>query len=98
METFDVVVLVATTLVTGLSIGIAIRNKKIQSLKYQIDAVDGSYVRLLDLYMDKFYSQSLEKAKTDLAKKKRGRPVGSKNKTKQDARPTTRKYTRKSSK
>jgi hypothetical protein len=98
METFDVVVLVFTGLITGLSAGLAIRGKQINNLKHQIDAADGSYTRLLDLYMEKFYAQSLEKARTNVVKKKPGRPKGSTNKTKENGRPTTRKYTRKSSK
>ncbi len=98
METFDVCVLVFTGVVTGLSAGLAIRGKQVNNLKHQIDAADSSYGRLLDLYMEKFYSQSLEKAKVNVAKKKAGRPKGSKNKPKQDGKPTTRKYTRKSSK
>ena len=98
METFDVCVLVFTGLVTGLSAGIAIRNKKVNHLKDQIDAADNSYARLLDLYMEKFYTQSLEKARANVAKKKVGRPKGSKNKANDNGRPTTRKYTRKASK
>lgn len=98
METFDVIVLVFTGVVTGLSAGLAIRGKQVNNLKYQIDAADSSYARLLDLYMEKFYSQSLENAKLKVAKKSPGRPKGSKNKTKDNGKPTTRKYTRKSSK
>ena len=97
METFDVCVLLFTGLVTGLSVGIGIRNKQINRLKDQIDAADNSYARLLDLYMEKFYSQSLENARATVAKKKPGRPKGSTNKPKQNGS-TTRKYTRKSSK
>ena len=40
METFDVCVLLFTGLTTGLSIGIAVRNKKIRRLEDQIDAAD----------------------------------------------------------
>jgi hypothetical protein len=103
METFDVCVLVFTGLATGLSIGIAIRNKKIRGLQHQIDAADASYARLLDLYMEKFYAQSIEKAREQMPKKQSlkrgpGRPKGSTNKSKKDGGSTTRKYTRKSSK
>jgi hypothetical protein len=98
METFDVCVLVFTGLVTGLSAGLAIRGKQINNLKHQIDAADGSYTRLLDLYMEKFYAQSIQKARADASKKRVGRPKGSTNKPKENGRPTTRKYTRKSSK
>lgn len=103
METFDVCVLLFTGLVTGLSAGIAIKNKQVNRLKNQIDAADGSYARLLDLYMEKFYAQSIEKAREQMPKKQSlkkgpGRPKGSTNKTKENGRPTTRKYTRKSSK
>jgi hypothetical protein len=98
METFDVCVLVFTGLVTGLSAGLAIRGKQVNNLKHQIDAADSSYGRLLDLYMEKFYTQSLEKARANVAKKKVGRPKGSTNKPKDNGRPTTRKYTRKASK
>jgi len=94
----DVVVLTGAGLLGGTCIGLLIRNKQIESLKNQIDAADGSYARLLDLYMEKFYEQSLAKARANVAKKKPGRPKGSKNKPKQDGKPTTRKYTRKSSK
>jgi hypothetical protein len=98
METFDVCVLLFTGLTTGLSIGIAVRNKKIRRLEDQIDAADNSYARLLDLYMERFYEKSLEMARANVAKKKVGRPKGSTNKTKTNGRPATRKYTRKSSK
>jgi hypothetical protein len=105
METFDVSVLLFTGLVTGLSIGIAVRNRKVRRLEHQIDAADGSYARLLDLYMEKFYALSLEKARKQMpkaekpvVKKAPGRPKGSKNKSKENGRSTTRKYTRKSSK
>jgi hypothetical protein len=98
METFDVCVLLFTGLATGLSIGIAIRNRKVRRLEDQIDAADGSYARLLDLYMEKFYTQSLEKARVNVVKKKAGRPKGSKNKPKDNGKSITRKYTRKSSK
>jgi hypothetical protein len=94
----DAVILTGSGLLGGITAGLAIRNKKIASLKNQIDAADGSYARLLDLYMEKFYEQSLAKARTEVAKKKPGRPKGSTNKPKQDGKPTTRKYTRKSSK
>jgi pantothenate kinase len=94
----DVIILTGSGLVGGICIGLLIRNKQINDLKYQIDAADGSYTRLLDLYMEKFYAQSLEKARVNVAKKKAGRPKGSTNKPKDNGRPTTRKYTRKSSK
>ena len=98
METFDVCVLLFTGLTTGLSIGIAVRNKKIRRLEDQIDAADNSYARLLDLYMERFYAQSIESAREQMPKKKVGRPKGSTNKPKTNGKPTTRKYTRKSSK
>jgi hypothetical protein len=107
MGTFEVCVLLFTGLVTGLSVGIAIRNKQVNRLKDQIDAADGSYARLLDLYMEKFYELSIEKARKEMQtpkvekvvqKKSPGRPKGSTNKPKENGRSTTRKYTRKSSK
>jgi len=94
----DAVILTGSGLLGGITAGLAIRNKKIESLKNQIDAADGSYARLLDLYMEKFYEKSLEKARANVAKRKPGRPKGSTNKPKQDGKPTTRKYTRKSGK
>lgn len=94
----DVIVLTGAGLVGGICIGLLIRNKQISNLKYQIDAADASYGRLLDLYMEKFYAQSLENAKLKVAKKGPGRPKGSKNKPKNNVKSTTRKYTRKSSK
>jgi hypothetical protein len=98
MQTIDVCVLLFIGLVTGLSLGIAIKKKQVSRLKDIIDAGHRSYDTLLDLYMERFYSQSLEKARTEVAKKSPGRPKGSTNKTKKDGGSTTRKYTRKSSK
>lgn len=98
METFDVCVLLFTGLVTGISVGLAIRGKQVKRLKDIIDAGHRSYDTLLDLYMEKFYSNQINTLKEIAKKKKPGRPKGSTNKTKQDGGSTTRKYTRKSSK
>ena len=98
METFDACVFVFTGLTTGMTIGLAIRTKQVNRLRDQIDAADNSYARLLELYMGKFYEQSIEKTRPATKKRGPGRPKGSTNKTKQDGKPTTRKYTRKSSK
>lgn len=94
----DVIVLTGSGLVGGICIGLLVREKQIRRLKDLIDAGHRSYDTLLDVYMEKFYSQSLEKARVTVAKKKPGRPKGSTNKPKENGRPTTRKYTRKSSK
>jgi hypothetical protein len=98
METFDVCVLLFTGLTTGMSIGLAIRTKQVNRLRDQIDAADGSYARLLEVYMERFYEQSVEKTRPAAKKRGPGRPKGSTTKAKQDGKPTTRKYTRKTSK
>jgi hypothetical protein len=95
----DICVLTGAGLVGGICTGLLIRSKQINNLKDEVADGDNSYDRLLDLYMEKFYSQSLSKTGTNAAKKKGpGRPKGSKNKPKENVKPTTRKYTRKSSK
>lgn len=100
METFDACVFVFTGLTTGMAIGLAIRNKQIKNLREEVDASDNSYMSLLDRYME--VSSSYRNLMTANARlkitKKPGRPKGSKNKPKENGRPTTRKYTRKSSK
>ena len=98
VNTFDVCVLAGAGLVGGICVGLLIREKQIKRLKDLIDAGHRSYDTLLDVYMERFYSQSLDKARANVAKKKPGRPKGSTNKPKTNGRPTTRKYTRKSSK
>lgn len=98
VNTFDVFVLAGSGLVGGICIGLLVREKQIKRLKDLVDASHRSYDTLLDVYMEKFYSQSLEKARVTVAKKKPGRPKGSTNKAKDNGRPTTRKYTRKASK
>lgn len=103
METFnvfDACVFAFTGLSTGMAIGLAIRNKQIKNLKDEVNAGDESYMRLLDRYMELFSLHRDLKfaAKLKATKRGPGRPKGSTNKSKQDGRPTTRKYTRKSSK
>ena len=90
----DVVVLTGAGLVGGICTGLLIRNKQIKSLKDEVIAGDNSYARLLEMYMEKLYANR----NTISVRKGPGRPKGSKNKSKQDGKPTTRKYTRKSSK
>lgn len=101
VNTFDVCVLTGAGLVGGICIGLLIRSKQINNLKDEVAAGDNSYMNLLDKYMELFsLNRKLMTAnnKPKVAKRGPGRPKGSKNKTKQDGRPTTRKYTRKSSK
>jgi hypothetical protein len=90
----DVVVLTGAGLVGGICTGLLIRNKQIKSLKDEVIAGDSSYARLLEMYMEKLYANR----NTISVRKGPGRPKGSKNKVKKDGKPTTRKYTRKSSK
>lgn len=97
----DVIVLTGSGLVGGICVGLLIRSKQIQNLKDEVAASDNSYMNLLDKYMELFSSFKKLMAANDkpkVAKKGPGRPKGSKNKTKDNGRPTTRKYTRKSSK
>ena len=97
----DVIVLTGSGLVGGICVGLLIRSKQIQNLKDEVAASDNSYMNLLDKYMELFSSfKKLMTAndKPKVAKKGPGRPKGSKNKIKDNGRPTTRKYTRKSSK
>ena len=97
----DVIVLTGSGLVGGICTGLLIRSKQIQNLKDEVAASDNSYMNLLDKYMELFSSFKKLMAANDkpkVAKKGPGRPKGSKNKTKDNGRSTTRKYTRKSSK
>ena len=97
----DVCVLTGAGLVGGICTGLLIRNKQINNLKDEVAASDNSYVNLLDKYMEIFSSyRKLTTAnnKPKVAKRGPGRPKGSKNKPKENVKPTTRKYTRKSSK
>jgi len=78
-----------------------VSRKQIKNLKDEVAASDNSYVNLLDKYMEIFSSYRKLMAannKPKVAKRGPGRPKGSKNKPKENGRPTTRKYTRKSSK
>ena len=97
----DVCVLTGAGLVGGICAGLLIRSKQIKNLKDEVAASDNSYVNLLDKYMEIFSSYRkfmTANNKPKVAKRGPGRPKGSKNKPKENGRPTTRKYTRKSSK
>jgi hypothetical protein len=112
METFnvfDVCVFAFTGLSTGMAIGLAIRNKKTKNLQDELDYLENRYNGLVDDYTEcvienhklqfENYLKPIPPVKKDVvAKKKPGRPKGSKNKPKENGKPTTRKYTRKSSK
>ena len=110
METFDACVFVFTGLTTGMAIGLAIRNRRIKNLKSEIIWEGIKYSKLVDTYTDsiieinrlKFesYLKPIPPVKKEevVVKKKAGRPKGSTNKPKTNGKPTTRKYTRKSSK
>jgi len=106
---FDVCVFTFTGLTAGMTIGVAIRDKKIRNLQNQIDYLEEDHNDLVDRYTDsivevhklKFenYLKATSPVKKEVVvKKKAGRPKGSTNKPKENGRPTTRKYTRKSSK
>jgi hypothetical protein len=95
----DAVILTGSGLLGGIATGLAIRNKQIKNLQEEVDAADRSYMNLLDKYMELFSShKNLISARSKTIRRGPGRPKGSKNKTNQDGKPTTRKYTRKSSK
>ncbi len=101
METLEVGAIAFCTYCVGMLVGLLINNKKIKNLQEEVDAGDNSYMRLLDKYMELGSSHRnlmLANARTKLAKRGPGRPKGSTNKVKKDGKPTTRKYTRKSSK
>jgi hypothetical protein len=110
METFDACVFVFTGLTTGMAIGLAIRNKKTKNLHDELDYLENRYNSLVDDYtecvienhklqFEKYLKPIPPVKKEDVAVKKRvGRPKGSTNKPKVNGKPTTRKYTRKSSK
>jgi hypothetical protein len=104
VEVIDICVLTGAGLVGGICIGLIVNNKKIKSLKEEVESGDRSYMNLAESYMELFSSHrnlkfaTQAKAKTEIAKKSPGRPKGSTNKTKKDGGSTTRKYTRKSSK
>jgi hypothetical protein len=110
METFDVCVFLFTGLTSGMAIGLAIRNKQIKNLRDELDYLEHSYSNLVDTYTEcivekhklqfESYLKPIApvKKKEVVVKKKVGRPKGSTNKPKVNGKPTTRKYTRKSSK
>jgi len=109
METFDACVFVFTGLTTGMAIGLAIRNKKTKNLQDELDYLENRYNSLVDDYTESIiekhrlqfekYLKPIPPVKKEVVvKKKVGRPKGSTNKPKTNGKPTTRKYTRKSSK
>jgi len=109
METFDACVFVFTGLTTGMAIGLALRNKKTKNLQDELDYLENKYKNLIDDYtegvienhrlqFEKYLKPITRVKKEVVVKKKVGRPKGSTNKPKTNGKPTTRKYTRKSSK
>ena len=113
METFDACVFVFTGLTTGMAIGLALRNKKTKNLQDELDYLENKYSNLVDDYTEcviekhrlqfEKYLKPIPPVKKEVvttapARKQAGRPKGSKNKPKTNGRPTTSKYTRKSSK
>lgn len=109
METFDACVFVFTGLTTGMAIGLAIRNKKTSKLQNELDYLESTYSNLVDSYtecivekhrldFEKYLKPITPVKKEVVVKKKVGRPKGSTNKPKTNGKPTTRKYTRKTSK
>jgi hypothetical protein len=110
METFDACVFLFTGLTSGMAIGVAIRDKKIKNLRNELDYLEDRYSNLVDTYTEcivekhklqfESYLKPIPPVKKEevVVKKKAGRPKGSTNKPKQNGKPTTRKYTRKSSK
>ena len=109
METFDACVFVFTGLTTGMAIGVALRNKKTKNVQDELDYLENRYNSLVDDYTEciiekhrlqfEKYLKPIPPVKKDVVvKKKVGRPKGSTNKPKTNGKPTTRKYTRKSSK
>jgi hypothetical protein len=103
METFDACVFVFTGLTTGMAIGLAIRTRQIRNLQSEIIWEGIKYSKLADAYTDclteKYTKERDTKPSvTTIKKKGPGRPKGSTNKPKTNGKPTTRKYTRKSSK
>jgi len=114
METFDACVFIFMGLTSGMTIGLAIRNKKTSNLQDELDYLENRYSDLADDYTEcvienhklqfEKYLKPITPVKkeevvtTAPARKQAGRPKGSKNKTKANVKSTTRKYTRKSSK
>lgn len=105
----DVCVLTGAGLVGGICVGLLIRNKKTKNFQDELDYLENKYSDLMDtctecivekhrLQFEKYLNPIPPVKKDVVAKKKVGRPKGSKNKPKANAKPTTRKYTRKSSK
>lgn len=108
METLNIIMVLVAVFSAGLTIGILIKNKEVQSLKDEIDWHESKYNTIVDAYSDCLVRQyriqtsvpdvSRKAEAPAVAKKKAGRPKGSTNKSKKDGGSTTRKYTRKSSK
>jgi hypothetical protein len=110
METFDVCVLLFTGLATGFTLGFSVRSRRFRNLESELEWERIKYGKLVDTYTDciveihklkyESYLKPIPPVKKEgvVFKKKAGRPKGSTNKPKQDGKPTTRKYTRKSSK
>jgi len=106
----DICVLTGAGLVGGICVGLLIRDKKIKNLKDELAYLEDSYNNLVDTYTEcliekhklqfESYLKPIApvKKKEVVVKKKVGRPKGSTNKPKTNGKPTTRKYTRKSSK
>ena len=110
MEIFDACVFVFTGLTTGMAIGVALRNKKTKNVQDELDYLENRYNSLVDDYTEcliekhrlqfEKYLKPIPPVKKEevVVKKKVGRPKVSTNKPKTNGKPTTRKYTRKSSK
>lgn len=106
----DICVLTGAGLVGGICIGLLIKNKKASNLQNELNYLEDTYSNLVDTYTEcliekhrlqfEKYLKPIPPVKKEevVVKKKVGRPKGSTNKTKTNGKPTTRKYTRKSSK
>jgi hypothetical protein len=106
----DVCVLTGSGLVGGICAGLLIRNKQIKNFRDELDFLENRYNDLVDTYTEcivEIHKLKFEKhlkpippvkKEATVVKNKPGRPKGSTNKPKVNGKPTTRKYTRKSSK
>jgi hypothetical protein len=106
---FDVCVFAFGGLTAGMTIGVAIRDKKIRNLQDELDYLENRYSGLVDDYtecvienhklqFEKYLKPIPPVKKEVVVKKKPGRPKGSTNKPKQNGRSTTRNNKSKSSK
>ena len=93
----ETIVLAASAALVILG-AIFIKKRYIKRLEEEIDWQQERYSNLADAYTDHLTEFYINQRASQAKRRGPGRPKGSKNKPKNNVKPTTRKYTRKSSK